>query len=73
MDKIDVALIATAVLLVLANVVLFAAVRRRTRKSEVVDTYEDVLFRCLDSGNIVIGNIRDDGRWDVKQIPERKP
>lgn len=44
-------------------------VLRRRRAKKVVNTYEDVLRECLKSGKMVIGNRRDDGGWDVEEIP----
>jgi hypothetical protein len=43
---------------------------RRRRPTAVVDTYEDVIARCLTTGNVVRGNRRPDGKWDVEETPD---
>lgn len=46
---------------------------RVDRHKIVVDSYEAVLARCLTSGKMVIGNRRDDGKWEVEELPADQP
>lgn len=49
-----------------------ARLERKRKTTAVVDSYEDVIVRCLNSGNVVIGNKRDDGKWDVREVPDEQ-
>lgn len=43
-----------------------------TEVVEIQDPLEYALRKVLETGNIVIGNRRDDGKWEVTEVPRKE-
>lgn len=46
---------------------------KKKEKEQFIDPledefYQDVVTRCFKSGKVVIGNLNDDGSYDIKEI-----